>query len=416
VTAPSRAGLAPAELATELREFLAGHHPGRAPREGRLAFLRAWQATLADHGWAAPGWPRRWGGMELPLHLQAVYHREMAAGRAPVPPSSFAGIVGPTVLLHGTDEQRERWMRPLIRADELWCQGFSEPDAGSDLGSLRTRATPDGEGGYRVTGRKVWTSGATTADRMLLLARTGPPGSGTRGITCLAVDMRAPGVRARPLRDMTGGAHFAEVELDDVAVPATDRIGPEGQGWTVARATMGHERSTSLAASGQRYRRIAGDLVELARRHGRADDPRVRQRLAEAITGARLLEWGGRRVLARVLAEPGPGGGAAGVAGGPGAAAAARSGAGPAEGPGPLSSVMRLQHGLFEQRLHELAADLLGDAAVLDPAALDRRDAAWLRGFLRTRASTIGAGTAEIQRNTIAEKVLGLPAPREEAG
>src|SRR6202008_473236 len=159
------------------------------------------------------GWPRRWGGMGLPLPLQAVYHREMAAGRAPLPPSSFAGIVGPTLLVHGTDAQRERWIPPLLRADELWCQGFSEPDAGSDLAALRTRAVPDGDT-YRVTGRKVWTSGAQHADWMLLLARTGPAGSGARGITCLALDMHSTGVRATPLRDMTGGAHFAEVVLD----------------------------------------------------------------------------------------------------------------------------------------------------------------------------------------------------------
>jgi alkylation response protein AidB-like acyl-CoA dehydrogenase len=387
-----RSGLGADELARQLRAFLAAHHPGRTPRGPvqRLVFQRAWQATLAEHGWAGPGWPRCWGGMGLPLPLQAVYHREMAAGRAPVPPSSFAGIVGPTILRHGTDAQRERWMGPLLRADELWCQGFSEPDAGSDLASLRTRAVRDGDA-YRVTGRKVWTSGAASADWMLLLARTGPPGSGARGITCLALDVRAPGVRVAPLRDITGTAHFAEVELDNVAVPVAQRIGAEDDGWSVARATLGHERSTSLAAAGMRYQRVTRDLIDLARRRGRAGDPEVRQQLARVVTGARLLEWGGRRVLARVL---------------------------DGDIPGPLSSVTRLQHGLFEQQLHALAADLLGPQALLDPGdphltSGGRHDGAWLRGFLRTRASTIGAGTAEIQRTTIADKVLGLPAHRE---
>jgi alkylation response protein AidB-like acyl-CoA dehydrogenase len=322
--------------------------------------------------------------MGLPLPLQAVYHREMAAARVPVPPSSFAGIVGPTVLAHGTDAQRERWMGPLLRADELWCQGFSEPDAGSDLPSLRTKAVRDGDT-YRVTGRKVWTSGAVHADWMLLLARTGP--AGPAGITCFALDVHAAGVTVSALRDMTGGAHFAEVVLDDVTVPVTHRIGGENDGWAVARATMGHERSTSLSAAGMRYQRVTRDLLELARRRGLADDPYVRDRLAQAVTGARLLEWSGRRVLARVL-EGGE--------------------------PGPLSSVIRLQHGLFEQRLHELAADLLGPQAQLDPtdprlSCGGRHDGNWLRGFLRTRASTIGAGTSEIQRTTIADKVLGLP-------
>ncbi len=379
-----RSALTADQLAAELQAFLAAHHPGRMPRDPaeRLAFQKAWQVTLFDNGWSGPGWPQRWGGMGLPLPLQAVYHREMALARVPVPPNNIATIVGPTILARGTDEQRERWIPPLLRYDELWCQGFSEPDAGSDLTSLRTRAVPDGDS-YRVTGRKVWISSAAFADWMLCLTRTGPAGSGAAGITCLAVDMHAPGVRAAKLRDMTGGAHFAEVELDDVVVPVAHRIGAENEGWTAARATMGYERSTSLSAAGMRYQRVTRDLLELARRRGLADDPYVRDRLAQVVTGARLLEWSGQRVLARVL-EGGE--------------------------PGPLASVIRLQHGTFEQGLHELAVDLLGPHGQLDPAdpALER-DGAWLRGFLRTRASTIGAGTSEIQRTTIADKVLGLP-------
>jgi alkylation response protein AidB-like acyl-CoA dehydrogenase len=389
-TVTDRTGLSADELAVELRAFLAAHHPGRTPATERLAFQQAWQATLFEHGWAAPGWPQRWGGMGLSLRLQAVHHRELAAARTPVPPSRIGGIVGPALLGYGTEEQLERWMRPLIRADELWCQGFSEPDAGSDLASLRTRAVPDGTvpngGGYRVTGAKVWTSGAHFADWMLCLARTGPAGSGAAGITALVVDMHASGVHARPLRDMTGGAHFAEVELDDVVVPMAHRIGAENQGWAVTRATLGHERSTSLAASGMRYRRVTGDLLELARRHGRTADPHDRDALARAVTGARLLEWSGQRVLGQVL-EGGE--------------------------PGPLASVIRLQYALFEQGVHELAMDLLGPQATLAGhdarlAAGGKQDGAWLLGFLRTRASTIGAGTAEIQRTTIADKVLGL--------
>jgi alkylation response protein AidB-like acyl-CoA dehydrogenase len=241
---------------------------------------------------------------------------------------------------------------------------------------------------YRVDGRKVWTSHAAIADRMLALVRTGPPGSGSRGITCLVIDMHAPGVRVSRLRDMTGGAHFAEVDLEAVEVPVTDRIGEPERGWEAARATLGHERSTSLAAAALRYQRVVRDLVELARRRGRTAGPADRDRLARAVTGARLLEWNGRRVLAQVLD-----GGT----------------------PGPLSSVNRLQHGQFEQSLHECAHALLGAEGMLD--ASDPRldgDGAWVRGFLRTRASTIGAGTAEIQRSTIAEKVLGLPAERED--
>jgi alkylation response protein AidB-like acyl-CoA dehydrogenase len=223
---------------------------------------------------------------------------------------------------------------------------------------------------------------------MLLLARTGPLDSGSRGITCMILDMRAPGVQVRPLRDMTGGTYFAEVTLDEVAVPVQNRIGDHDDGWKSARVTLGHERSTALTAAAVRYQRVVRDLIELARGRNQLESESVRQEIARLVTGARLLELNGSRVLAQVLNG---------------------------QTPGPVSSISRLQHGLFEQRLHEVAMDLLGSDAML--AARDPRMAEhgkWIRGFLRTRASTIGAGTAEMQRNTIAEKVLGLPAEREE--
>ncbi len=383
-----RSGLAENAFATELRAFLAAHHPGPTPRgAAKLPFLQAWQATLTDEGWVAPGWPRRSGGMGLPPALQTVYHREMMLGRAPVPPTNAVGIVGPTIVAHGTEQQRERYLRPMLRTDELWCQGFSEPEAGSDLAALRTRAVLDGDR-YRVTGRKIWTSNGPIAHRMLLLARTGTPQSRSHGITCLILDMHAPGVTVSPLRDMTGGAFFAEVALDDVVVPVADRIGEHDGGWACARATLGHERSTSLTASAVRYQRVVRDLVELARARDRLGSAATRQELAHLVTGARLLELNGGRVLGQVLAG---------------------------HAPGPVSSISRLQHGAFEQRLHEAALDLLGPDGMLDAA--DPRlghDGRWVRGFLRTRASTIGAGTAEIQRTTIAEKVLGLPASDQE--
>jgi alkylation response protein AidB-like acyl-CoA dehydrogenase len=380
-----RSQLDPASFVEELRAFLAANHPGPSPRNGSelLAFQRAWQATLADAGWIAPAWPRRWGGMGLPLVLQAAYHREMTLARVPVPPTNFVGIVGPTILAHGTDAQRERYLAPMLRADELWCQGFSEPDAGSDLAALRTRAVLDGDT-YRVDGRKIWTSKAAIADYMLLLARTGTLESRSAGITCLVLRMDSPGVEVRPLRDMTGSAYFAEVTFDSVEIPVANRIGEHNDGWRSARVTLGHERSTSLTAAAVRYQRVVRDVVELASRRDGLHSQATRQRIARLITGARLLELNGNRVLADILA------------GGE---------------PGPVSSVNRLQHGRFEQEVHETALALLAGDGLLAPA--DTRlgaDARWVRGFLRTRASTIGAGTAEIQRNTIAEKVLGLPA------
>jgi alkylation response protein AidB-like acyl-CoA dehydrogenase len=221
------------------------------------------------------------------------------------------------------------------------------------------------------------------ADWMFALVRTGGVASRQRGLTYLLIDLKSPGITIRPLPDMTGGAYFGEVFLDDVRVPVTQRVGEENDGWRIARTSLGHERSTSRIGMVVRYRRVVAELIDLAREQGLNEDPIVRQRLAEAVTGSRLLAMTFERIMASVLKG---------------------------EEPGPASSVSRLFLATFEQRLHELAIDLLGPAGVL--AADDDRNpqrGRWTWGFLNTRASTIGAGTAEIQRNTIAERVLGLP-------
>ena len=368
----------------ELRAFLAEHHPGRPPKGAaeRLRFERDWAAFLADAGWAAPAWPQEWGGLDLPAALQLVYHEEMARARVPAHPSPNSFIVGPAILRYGTPEQKERFLRPIVRADELWCQGFSEPGAGSDLASLTTRAVRHGDE-YVVTGQKVWTSRATEADWIFALVRTGPPGSRSEGITYLLIDMTSPGITVRPLRDMTGGAFFAEVFFDDVRVPVAQRVGEENGGWAIARTSLGHERSTSRVAMVVRYRRVVDELFVLARKLDRSGDPVVRQELARIEADVRLLAF----TFARV------------------SAAVARG-----EEPGPASSVSRLHLARFEQRLHELAVSLCGPAGMLSATAPDVPERGrWTWGFLKTRASTIGAGTAEIQRSTIAEQVLGLP-------
>src|SRR5581483_4672966 len=269
-----------AALRRELRAFLSEHHPGRPPKGDvdRLRFEREWAALLADSGWAAPAWPKEWGGMDLPAGLQLVYHEEMARARVPSHPSPNSFIVGPAILRHGTPEQKERFLRPIVRADELWCQGFSEPGAGSDLAALSTRATRRGDE-YVVAGQKVWTSRATEADWMFALVRTGPPGSRADGITYLLIDMASPGITVRPLRDMTGGAFFAEVFFDDVRVPVAQRVGDENGGWAIARTSLGHERSTSRVAMAVRYRRVVDELFALARTLDRSADPVVRQEL-----------------------------------------------------------------------------------------------------------------------------------------
>ena len=373
-----------ATFRSRLRAFLADHHPGPAPREpaARLAHARAWAGLLVDHGWAAPAWPRRWGGMELPAALQVAYHEELASARVPAHPSPTSFIVAPTLIVHGDDRQRERYLGPLLRAEELWCQGFSEPGAGSDLPALSTRAERDGDH-YVVTGQKVWTTNAAIADLMFALVRTGPPGSRHDGISYLLIDMGAPGVEVRPLRDLTGAAHFSEVFFDRVRVPVEQRVGSEGGGWAIARTSLGHERATAFVAGQLKYRRVVDELHALARTLERAGDPVLRQRLVDAEVGVRTVGWNAERVLAEVL----------------------RTGA-----PGPAGSINRLLLATFEQRLHELALDVTGAAGMLDatdPSAPERGRWAW--GFLRTRASTIGAGTVEVQRTTVAEQALGLP-------
>jgi alkylation response protein AidB-like acyl-CoA dehydrogenase len=372
------------DFRSSVRAFLANHDPGMPPKDpaGRLAWQRNWAALLVDEGFAAPSWPKQWGGMNLALADQVVYHEEFAKVRRPSHPGPGIFVVGPTIIQHGTGEQRERFLRPGLRGDVVWVQGFSEPDAGSDLPSLRTRAERVGDE-YVVSGQKTWTTNAQCADWLFALVRTGTRDSRQHGISYLLIDLQSEGVTVRPLRDMTGGASFCEIFLDDVRVPAANLVGEENRGWRIARTSMGHERSTAGVAQSMRYRRIVDELHELARECGRTQDSWMRQRLAAIEMDVRLIALNNIRTLAGVLdgAEPGP-----------------------------VASIGRLMLTEFEKRLHELAVDITGAAAMLDPAdARSVQRGRWVNGFLATRASTIGAGTAEIQRNTIAEQVLGLP-------
>lgn len=319
--------------------------------------------------------------MDLPLADQVVYYEEFAKVRRPSHPGPGIFVVGPTIIKHGTDEQR-RFLRPGLRGDIIWVQGFSEPEAGSDLPSLRTRAERDGDT-YVVSGQKIWITNARNADWLFALVRTGSRESRQHGISYLLIDMASPGVTVRPLRDMTGGSSFCEIFLDHVRVPVANRVGEENGGWKIARTSLGHERSTAGVAQGMRYRRIVDELHQLARDLGRSQDPRVRQVLASIEIDVRLIILNNTRTLGTALAG---------------------------SDPGPVSSIGRLMFTEFEKRLHEVAVDLIGAPSMLapnDPHSVQR--GRWVTGFLATRASTIGAGTAEIQRNTIAEQVLGLP-------
>lgn len=361
--------------------------PRPATSAERFAAAVAFQSELVDAGLAAPGWPAAAGGMELDLEDQLDYYRMMTSAGAPRHPCAMSMIVAPTLIVHGTEAQRQRYLEPLLRADEFWCQGFSEPGAGSDLASISTRATRDGDV-YRVSGQKIWTTMADRADWMFALVRTGDPGRGTAGITYLLIAMDSPGIEVRPLRDAAGGHHFAEVFFDDVAVPTANRVGEEGAGWSIMRTSLGHERATAFLADEFRYRKTVDKVFRLAIDQGQADDPLIRQSLAELETDVRTIASNSARALDAVLRGEDPGG---------------------------VASVNRLVKSEFEQRLHRLALRLTGSGAILAGRSTGAVDGGrWTYGYLMSRAATIGAGTAEIQRNTIAESVLGLPSHRGE--
>jgi alkylation response protein AidB-like acyl-CoA dehydrogenase len=286
-------------------------------------------------------------------------------------------MAGPTIIGHGTEEQQRRYLDPMLRGDEVWCQLFSEPGAGSDLASLATRAVRDGDH-WIVNGQKVWTSGARQSERAILLARTNTDAPKHRGITFFVVDMDTPGIDVRPLRQINGGYHFNEVFLTDVAVPAANVIGAVDDGWRVAMTTLTNERHVIGSGSGGLR---AADVIELARRVGRAGDPVLRQQLVELHIRERLLRYLGYRTRTAV------------AAGRP---------------LGPEASVAKLMNGKRGTDLADLAVIVAGaDGMLAGDAALDA--GRWADGFLSSRASRIGGGTDEVQRNVIAERVLGLP-------
>ncbi|MCW2884056.1 MAG: acyl-CoA dehydrogenase [Streptosporangiaceae bacterium] len=372
------------EFRARLREFLVDNHPGRPPKVAaeRSAWQKQWAATLYDAGYAGPSWPREYGGMELSFAHQVIYQEEVAKARVPGQLGTGLGIAAPTIIKYGSPEQKERFLRPMLRGDEVWAQGYSEPEAGSDLPSLRTTARREGDH-YVVNGQKAWNTHADVADILFTLVRTGPPESRQSGISYLLIDLHAPGVTVRPLRDLTGGADFTEIFLEDVLVPVFNRIGEENGGWPLVRTSLGHERAAGAANQAAMYRRVLDELIALAHERGATADPLVRDRLADFEIRVRIMRYNGMRTISDILAR-----------GEPGAA----------------SSISRLFITAFEQDLHEFAVDMLGGYGVLgrkDPHAVQR--GRWVWGFLRTRASTIGAGTSEIQRNTVAEQILGLP-------
>src|ERR1700727_297306 len=336
--------------------------PPKDPRE-RVAWTKAWLATLFDNGYAGPGWPGEFGGMELPFAHQVIYHEEAARARVPGPLGTGLNIAAPTIIKYGSQEQKQQWLAPMLRGDLGWVQGYSEPEAGSDLPSLRTPARRDGDE-YVVNRQEVCTSNGADGDIIFALVRTGTRESRQKGITYLIIDAHAPGVQLRPLRDLTGGHLFAEVFFDDVRVPAANRIGQENDGWPLARTSLGHERAAGALNQAAMYRRVLTELEELARERGQLADPLVRDRLLALEIRVRIIRYNAQRTIGDILAT-----GEAGAA----------------------SSVSRLLITAFEQDIHEFAVDMLGPAGLLGktaPPAVQR--SRWLIGFLPSRASTIG--------------------------
>ena len=363
----------------ELRGWLAEHQPPAvavATTRAEAEELRTWQRTLHAHRWVGVHWPVEYGGRGASLRQVAIYNEELArAGAPPLLGRVGVTLVGPTLMTHGTEAQRARWMPRILGADDVWCQLFSEPDAGSDLAALSTRAVKTASG-YRVSGQKVWSSYATFADTGIALVRTDPEAPPHRGISMLAISMDAPGVEIRPLRQMTGEPEFNEVFLDDVEVPIDALIGPENAGWKVANTTLANERGASFIWREQVLHELAiNELLQTCEKRGLAGDERVRQQLVRSWIDVELFRLHNARTLDRL----------------------ARG-----EELGAESSIVKLFWAGCSQRLAETATDVLGMDALTG-------DNEWGRRLLTTRANSIMGGTSEIQRNIIGERVLGLP-------
>ena len=380
---------------SELRAWLERHVPDDLSPEKaadltddeRISRLRAWQRTLADARWIGITWPREYGGREAGIAEQIVYVEEMARARAPEIIGNLGiGIAGPPILAYGSDEQKRRFAHRILTAEDLWCFGFSEPGAGSDLASLRTTAILDGDH-FVVNGQKVWTTLGQHADWCMLLARTDPETKRAKGISCLLVDMKSPGIEVRPLRQMTGDAEFNEMFFENVRVPRANLLGELHEGWQIAVAALQNERGILYVVSMQILLKQARDrLLEMARARDAGRDPLLRQELARVYLGTEIFRLTCQRTLDKLL----------------------RMGM-----PGPEASIIKLHWTELTQAMPRVGMSMLGPAGLLydTPAPGKKGDPHELmqHGFLATPAASIASGTSEIMRGIIAMQVLGLP-------
>jgi alkylation response protein AidB-like acyl-CoA dehydrogenase len=368
-----------AELRAWLDENLPSERRGRRGGSERFddAFGREWSRKLYEAGYASLTWPKEYGGAGAPYSFQAIFLEESARAQAPAHVGVIGiGMAGPTIMVHGTDAQKSRHLAKILSAEEIWCQGFSEPGAGSDLAAVRTRAERRGDV-YVVNGQKVWSSFAHIADWCILVTNSDPDGERYRNLTYLLVDMHSPGVEVRPLRQITGEAEFNEIFFTDVEVPVENRLDEEGNGWAVAMTTLLHERGTLGFALTAALEVGVNRLLEVARERANGD-ALARDRVAREWIELQALRYTNYRALT----------------------AYRRTGI-----PGPEGSVAKLRWSEQNQRLTKLGRELLGPEGLLD-------DGWWHYQQLRSRGNTIEAGSSEILRNIVAERVLGLPRSR----
>ena len=377
----------------EVRNWLADHRDQiEATRaldweEGGEAFevYREWERELHRAGLAGAAWPVEYGGRGASLVQQALFTEEYVRARGPERINRLGlGLLGPTLMVEGTQAQRDQHLQRILNCDEIWCQGFSEPNAGSDLASLGTRAVLDGDN-FVVNGQKIWTSLGRFGDWIFTLVRTNPDVPKHVGITFLLIDMHSPGVEVRPLVQINGDARFAEVFFTDVSVPASNVVGHVDGGWKVAMTTLGFERGTGLGSPAA-FNRMLEEAIDVTRREPReggvaADDPDVRRRVAQAYIDTRLFELSTQRTLTRL---------------------------GKGQSLGPEASMTKLWWSEMEARITELAIDVLGPRGELVPGSRDA-EGEWFNEYLYARAAMIYAGTSEIQKNILAQRVLGLP-------
>jgi alkylation response protein AidB-like acyl-CoA dehydrogenase len=362
----------------ELRAWIAANHPGAEPagEEASWAWRVEWQRALAGGEWAAVQWPREFGGRGATLVESAIFNEELARARVPYP-ANVLGLVlgGPTLMVHGTPEQQERHLPPIVTAEEIWCQGFSEPDAGSDLAALKTRAVRDGGGDWVVTGQKVWTSFAHHAKWCMLVARTDPDAPKHKGLTYFLMDMEQDAIQVRPLRQLTGAAEFNELFIEEARIPHENVVGGVGNGWAVALTTLMNERAGLAFGLQVALRVLLDELTEVAAARGLLDDASVAERLGDLHLRTEILRLTAYRGLTAQMKYGQP---------------------------GPEGSLTKWMWSETNQRATELAVELLGPEALTDGSR-------WAFELLRARGNSIEGGTTEILKNIVAERVLGLP-------